>query len=580
MSDTVFRFGGEGGEGVISTGELFTTACARSGLEIYTFRSYPAEIKGGHAMIQVRVGTQNILLSRGDEIDVMIAFNREAYDRHVQEIRQGGVLVYDNTDFLPGEDNDRTVKYPVPFTKIAMEEVGVRLTKNMVALGAISELFGVPQEKFKELIRDKFSRKGEQVLAKNFQALEAGARYVAQNVRKVEQIRVAPTGRQPKLVLSGNEALSLGAIAAGLKVYAGYPITPASSILEFLATELPKAGGVVIQTEDEIAALGVVLGASFAGKKAMTATSGPGFSLMVEMLGLAVMAELPAVIVDAQRAGPSTGMPTKMEQADLMMAIHAGHGEAPRVVLGLTSVEDCFYGIIRAFNIAETFQTPVVVLSDQGLAQREASILKPETSEIEILERRKPTAEELANYQRFRMTSDNVSPMAVPGMPDGFYAATGIEHTEGGELNYEPANHNKMMAKRAKKLEGVLKLPGVVKTYGNEHPEIAVIGWGSGEGVIRETVTLGLEAGLKVGALHPKILWPFPAEIINNYLANGIRRVIVPELNFSGQFAALLKQHLKRTDVEVISMSKGGGIPWKPGEILSTIKEASKIHAS
>ncbi|MBI3615084.1 MAG: 2-oxoacid:acceptor oxidoreductase subunit alpha [Candidatus Omnitrophica bacterium] len=578
MADTVFRFGGEGGEGVISTGELFTTACARSALEIYTFRSYPAEIKGGHAMIQVRVADRNILLSRGDAVDVLVAFNKEAYDRHYQEVRQGGVLVFDNTDFLPEEDQ-RTIKYPIPFTKIAMEEIGVRLTKNMVALGAISELFGVPQGKFKELIREKFGKKGEAILAKNFQALEAGARYVAQNIKKKEQIRVAPTGRQPKLVLSGNEALSLGAIAAGLKVYAGYPITPASSILEFLAKELPKAGGVVIQTEDEIAALGVVLGASFAGKKAMTATSGPGFSLMVEMLGLAVMAELPAVIVDAQRAGPSTGMPTKMEQADLMMAIHAGHGEAPRVVMGLTSVEDCFYGIIRAFNIAETFQTPVVVLSDQGLAQREASILKPETAEIDILERRKPNADQLANYQRFRMTPDAISPMAVPGMPDGFYAATGIEHTEAGELNYEPANHNKMMAKRAKKLQGVLDLPWIVKTYGAERPEIAVIGWGSGEGVIRETVALAQETGLKVGALHPKILWPFPTKIINDYLANGVRKVIVPELNFSGQFAALLKQHLKRTDIEVISMAKGGGIPWKPGEILEQIKEAAKIHA-
>lgn len=578
MSDYVFRFGGEGGEGVISTGELFTTACARSGLEIYTFRSYPAEIKGGHAMIQVRVAEGNILLSRGDQVDVLIAFNREAYDRHHKELREGGILIFDNTDFLPDE-NLKAIKYPVPFTKIAMEEVGVRLTKNMVALGALSGLFGLPLEKFKNLARDKFGKKGEQVLEKNFQALEAGHRYATQHLQKTDSIKVTPTGRQSKLVLSGNEALSLGAIAAGLKVYAGYPITPASSILEFLAKELPKAGGVVIQTEDEIAALGVVLGASFAGKKAMTATSGPGFSLMVEMLGLAAMAELPAVIVDAQRAGPSTGMPTKMEQADLLMAIYAGHGEAPRVVLGLTSVEDCFYGIIRAFNIAETFQTPVVVLSDQGLAQREASILKPETSEIEIMERRKPTTDELADYKRFKMTPDYISPMSVPGMPDAFYSATGIEHTEAGELNYEPDNHNKMMAKRVKKLQAVLKYPWAVKTYGDPHPEVAVVGWGSGEGVIREVVEQAQAAGMKIGAVHPKILWPFPTDLMNSYLSNGTRRIVVPELNYSGQFAGLLKQHLKRTDIEVISMAKGGGIPWKPSEILNTVKEASKIYA-
>ena len=577
MSDFVFRFGGEGGEGVISTGELFTTACARSGLEIYTFRSYPAEIKGGHAMIQVRVADSNVLLSRGDKVDVLVAFNKEAYDRHYEELKDGGVLVYDNTDFHPEEDT-RTVKYPVPFNKIAMEEIGVRLTKNMVALGSLSALFGVPEEKFKELIREKFGKKGEAVLEKNRQALAAGAKYVREQIKKSDAVQVRPTGRQPRLVLSGNEALSLGAIAAGLRVYAGYPITPASTILEFLAKELPKVGGVVIQTEDEIAALGVVCGASFAGKKAMTATSGPGFSLMVEMLGLAVMAELPVVIVDAQRAGPSTGMPTKAEQADLMMSIHAGHGEAPRVVMALTSVEDCFYGMIRAFNVAETFQTPVIVLTDQGLAQREASLLKPDTSVIDVLERRKPTTEELADYQRFRITSDHISPMSVPGMPDGFYSATGIEHTEAGELNYEPVNHNKMIAKRAKKLEGVLKLPWIVKTYGAEHPETAVIGWGSEEGVIREAVDLGVKQGLKVGALHPKVVWPFPAEIINNYLNNGVRRVLVPELNYSGQFAALIKQHLRNRGIEVLSMAKAGGIPWTPGEVLAQIKEASKVH--
>ncbi|PIQ82581.1 MAG: pyruvate ferredoxin oxidoreductase, partial [Candidatus Omnitrophica bacterium CG11_big_fil_rev_8_21_14_0_20_64_10] len=309
--NTVFRFGGEGGEGVISTGDLFTTALARSGMEIYTFRSYPAEIKGGHAMLQVRVSDEQ-LLSRGDSVDVLVAFNKEAYDRHYRDLRDGGVLVYDNTDFLPEEDT-RTVKYPIPFAKIAAETIGVRLTKNMVCLGALCGIFSLPKERFYELIRQKFGKKGEAVVQKNDQALDAGHDYAKQNIKRHDDIHLTVTGQGAKLVLSGNEALSLGAIAAGVKVYAGYPITPASTILEFLAKELPKAGGVVIQSEDEIAAIGMVMGASFAGKKAMTATSGPGLSLMVEMIGLGVMAELPCVIVDAQRCGPSTGMPTKTE---------------------------------------------------------------------------------------------------------------------------------------------------------------------------------------------------------------------------------------------------------------------------
>ncbi|MBI4227306.1 MAG: 2-oxoacid:acceptor oxidoreductase family protein, partial [Candidatus Omnitrophica bacterium] len=328
MTDYVFRFGGEGGEGVMSCGELFTIACARSALEIYTFLTYPAEIKGGHAWYQVRVSDQ-LLLSQGDKVDALIAFNREAYDRHYRQVRDGGVLVYDNSDFMP-DDDSRTIKYAVPFTKIAMEDVGVRLTKNLVALGALSALFGVPREKLEGLTREKFGRKGEQVLQKNLDAVAAGVRYVEQHVKKQDAVRIQPpAGRQPKLVLSGNESLSLGALAAGLKIYAGYPITPASSILEWLAKELPKVGGAIVQTEDEIAAVTSAIGASFGGAIGVTASSGPGIALKGEGIGLAVMAELPLVIFDIQRGGPSTGLPTKTEQADLMQALYGRNSECP-----------------------------------------------------------------------------------------------------------------------------------------------------------------------------------------------------------------------------------------------------------
>ena len=576
MTDTVFRFGGESGEGVMSCGDLFTMACARSSLEIYTFLTYPAEIKGGHAWYQCRVGDR-LLLSQGDKIDVLIAFNREAYDRHYQHLREGGVLVFDTTDFLPPEDG-RTIKYPVPFTRIAMEEIGVRLTKNLVALGALSALFGVPREKLEGLAREKFGRKGEQVLQKNLDAIAAGARYVEQQVRKQDAVRIQPpSGRQPKLVLSGNEALSLGALAAGLKVYAGYPITPASSILEWLAKELPKVGGVVVQTEDEIAALGVVLGASFSGKKAMTATAGPGLSLMVEMLGLAAMAELPAVVVDAQRAGPSTGMPTKTEQADLNISIYGGHGEASRIVLALSSVEDCFYGTIRAFNFAERYQCPVVVLSDQYLAQRKATVSKPDVAGVTVESRRTPTTAELQQpYWRFKITEDFVSPMGVPGMADAFYACTGLEHTESGALNYEQDNHTRMVEKRYKKLLAATEQPGIYRTYGTEGPApIGVMGWGSSEGVIREAVAQAMAAGMKVTAFHPKLLFPLPRHAIEEWLkAHGVKTLIVPELNYSGQLANLLRQHFNH-GLKYIQMNKCGGIPFNPQEVLSQIEQVA-----
>src|SRR3989338_6587234 len=323
----VFRVGGEGGEGVISTGELLTTALARSGYEIYTFRTYPAEIKGGHANYQVRCAGQ-LLLSQGDEVDVLVAFNQEAYDKHIKDLRSGGVLVYDADAFSVPQQNG-AVLYGVPMTSLATEKVGVKLTKNIVALGVLSQLFDIPMERFEGLLRERFGRKGEAIVQKNILALRVGAEYI-QTQEKKDTNRLGPGPRQTKeLVLSGNESLALGAIAAGCRLYAGYPITPATDIMEFLAKELPKVGGYVVQTEDEISAIGVVLGASFGGKKAMTATSGPGFSLMTEMMGLGVAAEIPAVIVDVQRVGPSTGMPTKTEQGDLYMAVYGGHGNCP-----------------------------------------------------------------------------------------------------------------------------------------------------------------------------------------------------------------------------------------------------------
>src|SRR3989338_3034215 len=400
----VFRVGGEGGEGVSSTGELLTPALARSGYEIYTFRTYPAEIKGGHANYQVRCAGQ-LLLSQGDEVDVLVAFNQEAYDKHIEDLRSGGVLVYDADSFSVAQQ-DSAILYGVPLTSLATEEVGVKLTKNIVALGVLSELFDISLDRFEVLLQERFGRKGEAVVQKNLLALRVGAEYIRAQGKK-DTIRLGPGPRQTKeLVLSGNESLALGAIAAGCRLYAGYPITPATDIMEFLAKELPKVGGYVVQTEDEISAIGVVLGASFGGKKAMTATSGPGFSLMTEMMGLGVAAEIPAVIVDVQRVGPSTGMPTKTEQGDKYLGVYGGHGNCPRIVIALTSVEDCFYGIMHAFNLAEQFQMPVVVLSDQYLGHRKATVPVPDTSTVPLVERRKPQGNELVGYKRYRFTPD------------------------------------------------------------------------------------------------------------------------------------------------------------------------------
>ena len=606
MVDYVFRVGGEGGEGVISTGEMLTLALARSGFEIYTFRTYPAEIKGGHANYQIRA-SGNLLLSQGASVDVLLAFNQEAYDKHIQDVRPGGVVIYDADSFSPppvasaaseaapngaGQVGVRTghgvspaspgslIYYGIPLTSMATEKVGIKLTKNIIALGVLAELCDIPQDTFEALLKEKFGRKGDTVVQKNLLALRVGVEYVQQQLKRRDDIRLGAGPRKTKeLVLSGNESLALGAIAVGCRFYAGYPITPATDIMEFLARELPKIGGFVVQTEDEIAAIGAVLGASFTGKKAMTATSGPGFSLMTEMMGLAVAAEIPAVVVDVQRVGPSTGMPTKTEQGDLYLACYGGHGNCPRIVMALTSVEDCFYGIMRAFNIAEQFQMPVVVLSDQYLGHRKATVPVPDPSKVPIIDRKKPRVEELVDYKRYGFTPDNISPMSVPGMEGGGYVAEGLEHDERGyPAASNHAMHLRSTQKRYAKFMAVEAIASdLVRVYGDPHPEIGVIGWGSSEGVIREAVQMAQAKGYSVGALHPKILYPQPLAKLKAFM-EGTKAVIIPEVNYTGQFATALR---KRFAYDFVQLNKCIGLPFTPKEIFDKIEEvAAHVHSS
>jgi 2-oxoglutarate ferredoxin oxidoreductase subunit alpha len=352
--------------------------------------------------------------------------------------------------------------------------------------------------------------------------------------------------------------------------------------MEFLAKELPKVGGFVVQTEDEISAVGTVLGASYAGSKAMTATSGPGFSLMAEMIGLSVVAEIPAVIVNVQRVGPSTGMPTKTEQGDLYVACYGGHGSCPRIVMALTSVEDCFYGIQRAFNIAEQYQMPVVVLSDQYLGHRKATVPKPDLSKVQILGRKLPTPEELTQppFKRYKLSpTDPVSAMSLPGMEGGYYVAEGLEHDETG---YPAASNNQnhvvCNTRRYQKLSAVEAISNdLVRIYGVAKPEIGVIGWGSSEGVIREAVQMAVDKGYSVGALHPKILYPQPLAKLREFIG-GCKAVIIPELNFTGQFATLMR---KRFVFDFVQLNKTTGLPFAPQEIVDKIQEVAKnVHHS
>jgi len=565
-NDIIIRIGGEGGEGVISAGDMFTSGAARTGFHVFTFRTYPAEIKGGHAWYQIRVSDKPVL-SIGDGVDVLIAFDGEAYERHIGEVHEHGVVIYDPDRVNVGESNGR-IRYPVPLQRIAREKLDFQRGKNVLTLGIMAGLFGLDPASLEDLVRGRLKRRAE-LLSKNLDALHYGYEYTRE-IRKEDGYYLGTSDNVSRLVMSGNDAIVAGALHAGCRFYAGYPITPASEILETMARELPTLGGIFLQAEDEMASLASCLGASFTGTKAMTATSGPGFSLMTELMGLASMAEIPVVIVDAQRAGPSTGMPTKLEQGDLYQALYGGHGDFPRVIVAPGSVEDCFYEIVHAFNLAERYQMPVILLSDQSLSHRTETLQMPDLSRLTVVDRERPRSGDLESYSRFRVTESGVSPMALPGVDvEGAYVAPGLEHDESGHPDLEPSIHELMTQKRFRKLTTIQSELGPVPRYGSEKPKVGIIGWGATEGAIREAVERALAAGYEVAALHPRVLNPLPEKELGAFI-DSVEQVIVPEVNYQGQMA----HHLAATfGFRPIPLNKYGGLPFAPGEIFRKIEE-------
>jgi 2-oxoglutarate ferredoxin oxidoreductase subunit alpha len=578
IADTLLvRLGGESGiDNAISAGDVLTRSAARTGYHVHTFRTYPAEIKGGPVMFQLRVGVRPVH-SLGDQLDVLLAFNQEAWDLHHKALRADGILIYDPDEHdMP--DGFQGTAYGIPFDRMS-RDLNLRKGKNLIALGALSALVGFDFPQLQETVKDLYGRKRPQFIESNRMALLAGFQWVKDHVEGEAPIRLAPPDavRDPELIMSGNRAIVAGALAAGCRYFAGYPITPASDILEEMARRLPGAGGAVLQTEDEISAIGSVVGASVAGAKAMTATSGPGFSLMQETLGLATMAEVPLVVVNSMRAGPSTGMPTKMEQADLNIALYGGHGEAPRIVLAARSVEDCFYQSMQAFYLSETFQMPVILLVDQSLSHRTETLPLPQINLVPVVERMRPSPEEIEDHRRYRLTESGISPMGVPGFDPTPFTATGLEHDEYGAPNYTPDMHTAQLDKRGHKFEIAadalcgLESPLGCNHYGvpEEEAEVGVLAWGSTAGVVREAIEEMAAEGIPVAALIPAVINPLPADRIMQF-ARGLKTVIVPEVNRIGQFAAWIKAH---TELHLLSLNKYGGLPFTPAEIRAEVME-------
>ena len=556
----VIRLAGESGEGVISSGDILTQAAARGGYYTQTFRTFPAEIKGGPCMYQFRLSDEPIW-SHGQDVDLLVCFNQEAWDLNWDSLGPEGVILYDITEVaIPDEYLPRA--RPVRMEELAKEIGGSLRAKNMVAVGAVTGVIEFDTTPIEELVLRRYAHK-EGVADANIAALHAGADEAADLKGRYPLVAPVET-EEDRMLISGNQAIAVGAIAAGVNYFGGYPITPASDILEWLSVRLPQVGGLTIQCEDEIASLASVVGASYAGAKAMTATSGPGLSLMGELIGYAGTAEIPVVIVDAQRGGPSTGLPTKTEQSDLNQALYGSHGDAPRIVIAPVSVEDCFFATIDAFNYAEEFQLPVILLTDQGLATRLEVIHRPDTSQIELTPRKTSKGVAREDYKRYEYTPDHISPMGIPGEPNGMYVATGIEHDEYGHPAYTPEIHLGMGHKRWDKLEP-LKDRARQAGHGEAHPtDAAFIGFGSTFGPVREAIDRLTEQGMSVGSFYPRVLMPFPADRVIDFVKDA-KRIVVPEVNFTGQLARLIRAE---TGIELESVAKCDGLPFTAEAIM------------
>ena len=539
MNELIVRIAGTAGQGVISSGDIFSLAAARSGYYVTTYRSFPSEIRGeGQCAFQLRI-SQEKTYTVGHFSDVLVAFNQKAVDVNVKHLKSGGILLVDSDEVgeLSGESFMEIIKYYVPITTIAKDVASVK-AKNMVSIGLIAGLISqIPmKEQFKNDIRRRYAKYSEEIIDSNIKAFEAGYEYASSKLERHDNLNnISMSKSGEKLIMSGNEAIALGALVAGCRFYSGYPITPATEIMEWLARELPKVGGVMLQCEDEIASVTAAIGASYGGTKAMTATSGPGFSLMSEAIGLATMSEIPLVVVDVQRGGPSTGLPTKSEQSDLNMAIYGTHGEGPKIVLAPMDVQDCFIQTINAFNYAEQYQVPVILLSDAAVGQRRECVDLINFDSLKIVNRLKhDRTKDAGLYVRYRNTKSGISPIATQGDEGGAYVATGLEHTELCNPTSDPEIRKMMVEKRFRKLETATHEFISAKKYGPDDAKIGIISWGSTTGAVLEAVDMAKDSGYKIQALYPRTLYPLPQEWLQDFLADK-EIVIVVEHNYTAQ---------------------------------------------
>jgi 2-oxoglutarate ferredoxin oxidoreductase subunit alpha len=585
INDAVIRLAGNSQDGIQSAGAFLARLAGRSAQDVMTYMTIPATISGGPSIFQVRMGTGEVL-SAGDEADFLVAFYQHSYQDHIGFLKDGGVLLYDSDNVEPDLDDKRFVYVGVPITGLTVEALGGTAKdkgKNIFILGLIAKIFHLDVEKLTTLIKEKFAGKDESIVNTAIMAFTAGYAYPVGNVLTKQykfEPHVPKEGDRAQITMDGNQALAYGLIAAGVRYGSGYPITPWSSVMEILRSELPKYGGMFVQAEDELGAVSMTLGFSFSGHLAVTGSAGPGISLKTEAIGWASMAEIPIIIINVQRGGPSTGLPTNVEQSDLFQAIYGGHGDSPRVVLAAATVEDCFYIAIEAARIARKYSTPVFILSDTSLATRIEAFDEPHLKDL-MLDPKPDLSPRAAGFKPYAV--DQITQHVPPGAPmlDGKYPlVTGLEHDEMGHPTGSPKMHMAMTAKRRNKLRKLAEEIPVPEIYGDAEGEVLLVGWGSTYGPIHDAVKLAREHGEKVGALHLRHVHPFPNGLEKVFAR--FKRIVVVEMNDQGlygfgQLATILRARFCEPKIE--SATKTDGLTFRVKEILERVFQGRSFAA-
>lgn len=575
-----WKIGGEQGEGLESTAEIFSTAINSLGYHMYSTRNFASRIKGGHSSSKICISEEkNNLIDYNT--DILIAFDQATLDNYINELTENSIVIVDEKIKPIIPEGMNCLVDIVPITEMA-KNIGSPIMKNMITLGICSGLVDVDKELFINMIKEKFSSKGEEIVSSNIEAFNAGRdltiRYMNEhNVGDRFYLKKLNKSGKNNMWILGNHAAAMGSMAAGCRLYAGYPITPATEIMEYLFENLYKVNGAYVQTEDEIAALGVVIGANYAGVRAMTSTSGPGISLMTEFLGLAVMSEQPSVLVDVQRGGPATGLPTKIEQSDIFHAVYGGHGDASRIVLAPTTVEDCFYTLQEAFNLAEIYQTPVIVLMDLQLGMNKETVENFDFDRIEInrgklLSDEEITEDNIIYFKRYGLDS-LVSERTIPGQIGGIHNANSSEHSIVGLPSENYNNRSKQTEKRMKKIESAELENPYIYSCENEEKDILLVGINSTYGVLRNTAEILNSEGYKIDSIGLRQIYPVSKKL--KILFDKYRKIYVVEHNHNAQLRSVLTT--KYNDISKFeSILKYNGDIFYTYEVIEAIKKGEK----